>query len=572
MQYDFQHSLSPNPSMRSGYSYGGFHPGRHLRQTYPRGRYHPGLGPVGAQRSHFLMQSDNIPMKPKVITVVRNGKKPRNNIKILLNRRSCQSFEQLIADISEAFGPKWKNNKVRCLYTTRGKAVNSVSDFFRSEDVFVAVGNEQLTTGDVQDIIEELYPDGADNQSIMRQWEKNKKKNAKQPMYMYTYNDKDPDPREEAKRDSGFEETGSSGDGKGDEIIYDGLTPRSWKSKARKGPYNQNQYGGEYLDDDWMARLERERARASEREREMARRRSQKKLEAERQALEDEKRRRGVVPQKDNEKLKKRQQDKLKERKRREAELQRAKEESEKAKREEEEKEMRAAAKKITKKKSDSEVEQVEIIITKGDKAAKKRDKEPDEKHKEKKDKEDEKKSKKAENKTDKNEANNNNNKDNENKNKENKHKDGVDENANKHKNEEENKNKENKEKEKKKRTNSKVKKSKLERQISNADHVLEKYEPGKTLGDGNFAIVKQSKMKNTPNEYAMKIIDKSKLKGKEYMVENEIEIMRLCNHPTIVKLYEEYETKDEIYLIMELVKVIIFLRFDLIILHNFCY
>ena len=52
------------------------------------------------------------------------------------------------------------------------------------------------------------------------------------------------------------------------------------------------------------------------------------------------------------------------------------------------------------------------------------------------------------------------------------------------------------------------------------------------------------------------KIIDKSKLKGKEHMLENEIEIMKLCNQPNIVKLIEEFETATEIYLIMELVKV----------------
>ena len=100
------------------------------------------------------------------------------------------------------------------------------------------------------------------------------------------------------------------------------------------------------------------------------------------------------------------------------------------------------------------------------------------------------------------------------------------------------------------------VRKTKLERQISSVDTVLEKYEPGKTLGDGNFAIVKTCKLKNTSHEFAMKIVDKSKLRGKEHMIENEIAIMKACNHSSIVKLMEEFETKAEIYLIMELVKV----------------
>jgi serine/threonine protein kinase len=41
-------------------------------------------------------------------------------------------------------------------------------------------------------------------------------------------------------------------------------------------------------------------------------------------------------------------------------------------------------------------------------------------------------------------------------------------------------------------------------------------------------------------------------------MIENEIYIMRSCNHPNIVKLYEEFETQDEVYLITDLVKVFI--------------
>lgn len=34
-----------------------------------------------------------------------------------------------------------------------------------------------------------------------------------------------------------------------------------------------------------------------------------------------------------------------------------------------------------------------------------------------------------------------------------------------------------------------------------------------KTLGDGNFAVVKQARQKSTDHEYAIKVIDKSKMK-----------------------------------------------------------
>ena len=42
-----------------------------------------------------------------------------------------------------------------------------------------------------------------------------------------------------------------------------------------------------------------------------------------------------------------------------------------------------------------------------------------------------------------------------------------------------------------------------------------------------------------------------------EHMVENEISILRRVKHKNIVELIEEYETPKEIFLVMELVKVI---------------
>ena len=82
-------------------------------------------------------------------------------------------------------------------------------------------------------------------------------------------------------------------------------------------------------------------------------------------------------------------------------------------------------------------------------------------------------------------------------------------------------------------------------------------------MGDGNFAVVKLARHKVTNHEYALKIINKATMKGKELMIENEINIMRSCNHPNIVKLYEEFETKEEVFLITELVKVLLISLFS---------
>lgn len=81
------------------------------------------------------------------------------------------------------------------------------------------------------------------------------------------------------------------------------------------------------------------------------------------------------------------------------------------------------------------------------------------------------------------------------------------------------------------------------------------KYTVGRMIGDGNFAVVRLCKDKQTNDDYALKIIDKSKCKGKEDMVENEVRILRKLTHPNIIKLVDEQDTRPMLYLVVELVK-----------------
>ena len=160
----------------------------------PRGHYdnYPQRKPLRPPNDAYTLRDDDrrygTITKPKVITVVRAGRKPYANIKILLNRRSVQSYERLLNDISESFGPKWRNNKVRSLYTLTGREIMSISDFFRGDSIFVAVGNEKISFTDVQDIIETLYPESPYAKTLLRNIEKQKRK-AKQQMLQSLAND-----------------------------------------------------------------------------------------------------------------------------------------------------------------------------------------------------------------------------------------------------------------------------------------------------------------------------------------------------------------------------------------------
>jgi len=90
--------------------------------------------------------------------------------------------------------------------------------------------------------------------------------------------------------------------------------------------------------------------------------------------------------------------------------------------------------------------------------------------------------------------------------------------------------------------------------QIESSNNMIELFDIGKKLGDGNFAVVKQATDKKTGKKYALKIIDGSKLEGKEEMLQNEIRMQRDCFHPNIVQLFHDFHAPTEIFLVMELV------------------
>ncbi|XP_030634811.1 serine/threonine-protein kinase SIK2-like [Chanos chanos] len=81
-------------------------------------------------------------------------------------------------------------------------------------------------------------------------------------------------------------------------------------------------------------------------------------------------------------------------------------------------------------------------------------------------------------------------------------------------------------------------------------------YEIMHTLGKGNFAVVKLARHKVTKTQVAIKIIDKTRLDASDLeKINREVQIMKLLNHPHIIKLYQVMETKDMLYIVTEYAK-----------------
>uniref|UniRef100_H2UMI4 Serine/threonine-protein kinase DCLK2 n=1 Tax=Takifugu rubripes TaxID=31033 RepID=H2UMI4_TAKRU len=80
-------------------------------------------------------------IKPKLVTVIRSGVKPRKAVRVLLNKKTAHSFEQVLTDITEAI--KLDSGAVRRLYALDGKQITCLQDFFGDDDVFIACGPEK---------------------------------------------------------------------------------------------------------------------------------------------------------------------------------------------------------------------------------------------------------------------------------------------------------------------------------------------------------------------------------------------------------------------------------------------
>lgn len=86
---------------------------------------------------------------------------------------------------------------------------------------------------------------------------------------------------------------------------------------------------------------------------------------------------------------------------------------------------------------------------------------------------------------------------------------------------------------------------------------LMQKYEFGKMLGQGNFAKVYHGRDLKSGQNIAIKVIDKEKVLkvGLIEQTKREISVMGMVKHPNIVQLFEVMATKTKIYFAMEYAK-----------------
>ncbi|XP_066299706.1 serine/threonine-protein kinase DCLK3-like isoform X1 [Branchiostoma lanceolatum] len=538
------------------------------------------FGPPKRTNSHTV-HSDNSPLKPKVITVVRNGDRPRTKITILLNRRSVQTFEQLIADISEALGqPRWKNNHVKKLYNLKGREVKGIGDFFREDDMFIATGREQITTSDVQDILEEVFPDSPYAQNLVRKSQGKQK--ARRQNHDFRHDpgllEVERERRERISRVEKERELARQMERERERAKEDEREKaRRWEEERRRkeqkalGENVKRRDNGRKKGHDEEHRLADYRLLMDEKEREW-----QREIE-ERERLWREEERRWREMMEEREQMW-REEDEHRRRRWREEDIERERrireEEIERERRKWQDELERERRKRVEEERQLEIMRDEERLQQEKERERVRKQWEEEDRQKERERQEERRRWAEEDNRPGGGRWKP------ERQRQQNGHNWSDDEDLSRLQDSLERRGnfpngpraKSSKDQQGNKKSKSRaftmgddtkgyrpktwLSKHKVDprKQVTEKE-MKSRYEIGKTIGDGNFAVVKEAKLKNTDSDYALKIIDKSKLRGKEDMVENEIAIMKHCQHENIVQLFEEYESEHDIYLVMEYVK-----------------
>lgn len=78
-------------------------------------------------------------IKPKLVTVIRNGKPPQKKVTLLLNSKTAISLDQVLDQLSA----KGSLGKVDKLYSVDGRVIKSLRDLFDDDTVFIAFSTNE---------------------------------------------------------------------------------------------------------------------------------------------------------------------------------------------------------------------------------------------------------------------------------------------------------------------------------------------------------------------------------------------------------------------------------------------
>lgn len=85
---------------------------------------------------------------PRIVTLIRNGVKPRKIMRLLLNKRNSPTYDHILTAITQVV--KLDSGCVRKVFKLDGTPVAKLADFFDVEDVFFAYGNERVGNDDFE--------------------------------------------------------------------------------------------------------------------------------------------------------------------------------------------------------------------------------------------------------------------------------------------------------------------------------------------------------------------------------------------------------------------------------------
>uniref|UniRef100_A0A1I7Z9H1 non-specific serine/threonine protein kinase n=1 Tax=Steinernema glaseri TaxID=37863 RepID=A0A1I7Z9H1_9BILA len=103
-------------------------------------------------RTHAVTEPNDF-VFPRIITIIRNGVKPRKIVRHLLNKKTARTYIQVMQDITAVV--KLDSGVVRKLFALNGRPVLKLADFFGDDDVFIAYGTERLSVDDFYVVSEE---------------------------------------------------------------------------------------------------------------------------------------------------------------------------------------------------------------------------------------------------------------------------------------------------------------------------------------------------------------------------------------------------------------------------------